>query len=109
MLEPYMLPWPPMLAFRRLSTSGSCATCVLLTCVKTGIKTWILVCQVAALAHDPQALEEAREAVAEADETLAVVKQQVAALEAETKPLEQVGRLRGCLTAHHRELGRGKP
>ena len=46
--------------------------------------------QVAALAHDPRAMDEAREAVAEADETLAMAKQQVAALEAETKPLEQV-------------------
>lgn len=46
--------------------------------------------QVAALAHDPQAMQEAREAVAEADELLAVAKQQVAALQAETKPLEQV-------------------
>ncbi len=54
-----------------------------------------LIPQVAALAHDPQAMEEARQTVADADATLAVAKQQVAALEAETKPLEQVRMAQG--------------
>ena len=62
---------------------------------KDFVTTVLSLVQVAALAHDPQALEEARETVAEADATLAVAKQQVAALEAETKPLEQVGRVMG--------------
>ena len=57
--------------------------------------------QVAALAHDPQAMEEARQTVADADATLAVAKQQVAALEAETKPLEQVRRAQGSGLAVH--------
>ncbi len=50
--------------------------------------------QVAALAHDPQAMEEARQTVADADATLAVAKRQVAVLEAETKPLEQARAMR---------------
>ena len=65
--------------------------CVCSTSSVQVAKEWLpSAVQVAALAHDPQAMEEAREAVAEAVELLAVAKQQVAVLEAETKPLEQV-------------------